>query len=472
MQRSFFKSVLLLMAPSIALVLLLPARTQAAVDDVSKVDIAKSFKRQLQTLATVSQPDGSVHQPDSQDVTTVSTVSTALDEVAFDAQLQELSMSSNVATDDVLAISARGQGETFEHHNRYRVTSDVTIAPSDPHVYPDSSFLIESIDAIAISSDELTFIPQLQFTEADEFNNFASGNTWYLAQDHSEADQTDDELYEIDAGAVEEEDAGAIEDQEERAWQFEFTPYVFFPLNVQGSGTVDGITADLDLDLGDILDVLSFAASGRFEAWNRNRFGIIVEGNYLELNARDERLLEGPLGLLSLNVEADVTYEQAYFDLAFGYRTEIDDGNDEDRTTQAGLPDGNFDIIAGLRVQHLSQTIDLDFELAGPRNSFAFSRNLGDSETWVEPLLGFRLGYNASPRLSIATRFDISGFGIDGLSLTYRALVGLDWVFAGDTSLKVGYGLYGFEYETGEGRDEFGTDQLQHGPYLAVTFRF
>jgi hypothetical protein len=455
------------MVPSISLVLLLPDFVQADVlDDASKADIAQSSNNQLLIRSTVSQPpDSGVHQPDPQGITTASTT---LDGLAFDTQSRELSMSSNLATDDVMVIPVEGQGETPEHNSQYRVTSDVAIAPSDPQIYRASSLLIESTDvdstdAIDGSSRELTFTPQLQFTEANEVNHLSSDNTWYAAQDSSEADRTDDELDEADA---------PVEDQEDRNWQFELTPYFFIPLNVEGTSTVDGITADLDLDLGDILDVLSFASSGRFEAWNRNRFGIIFEGNYLKLDANEERLLEGPQGLLSLNIEADVTYEQAYFDLALGYRTEIDDGNDEDRVTQAGLPDGIFDVIAGLRVQHLSQTIDLDFELAGPRRTLAFSRDLGDSETWVEPLLGVRLGYATSPRLSFATRFDISGFGIDGLSLTYRALAGLDWVFAGDTSLKAGYGLYGIEYETGEGRDEFGINQLQHGPYLAVTFRF
>lgn len=462
-KHSFFKSVLWFIAPSISLVLLLPGRVQAApLDDAPKSDMTKSSKNPLLTLSMGSEPHASVvHQTDPQGT---SAALTTLDGLAFDTQSRELAMSSNLAPDDGMAIPAGGRGETFEYNRRYRVTSDMAIAPLDPQIYSNSSLLIESTDAIDDSSEELTFIPHLRFTEANEFNTFSSGNIWYLAQDNSDTDLTDDE--------IDETDAGVVEDQEERPWQFEFTPFVFLPLNVQGSSTVNGITADLDLDLGDLLDVLSFAASGRLEAWNRNRFGIIFEGDYLELNARDERLLEGPRGLLSLNIEADVTYEQAYFDLAFGYRTEIDDGNDEDRATQAGLPDGIFDIIAGLRVQHLSQTIDLDFELTDPSRRVAFSRDLGDSDTWVEPLLGARLSYTATPRLRFATMFDISGFGIDGLSLTFRALAGLDWVFAGDTSLKAGYGLYGFEYETGEGRDEFGTDQLQHGPYLAVTFRF
>ncbi|WP_302476835.1 hypothetical protein [Ruegeria arenilitoris] len=39
-----------------------------------------------------------------------------------------------------------------------------------------------------------------------------------------------------------------------------------------------GQSADLDLDLGDVLDVLDFAAAGQYEAWNGG-FGIIVDAN-------------------------------------------------------------------------------------------------------------------------------------------------------------------------------------------------
>ena len=54
--------------------------------------------------------------------------------------------------------------------------------------------------------------------------------------------------------------------------------YLFTPLRITGKSTVAGQSADLDLDLGDVLDVLDFAAAGQYEAWNGG-FGIIVDAN-------------------------------------------------------------------------------------------------------------------------------------------------------------------------------------------------
>ncbi|WP_298854190.1 hypothetical protein [uncultured Ruegeria sp.] len=75
--------------------------------------------------------------------------------------------------------------------------------------------------------------------------------------------------------------------------------YLFTPLRTKGTSTVAGQSADLDLDLGDVLDVLDFAAAGRYEAWNGS-FGIIFDANYVGIE--QDTTLPGPLGS-DLNVD-------------------------------------------------------------------------------------------------------------------------------------------------------------------------
>ncbi len=48
-------------------------------------------------------------------------------------------------------------------------------------------------------------------------------------------------------------------------WRASFSPYIFLPASVTGDSTIAGQTASLDLDTGDLLDLLSFAISGRLE---------------------------------------------------------------------------------------------------------------------------------------------------------------------------------------------------------------
>ncbi len=48
-------------------------------------------------------------------------------------------------------------------------------------------------------------------------------------------------------------------------WRVDFSPYIFLPASVTGDSTIAGQTASLDLDNGDLLDLLSFAISGRLE---------------------------------------------------------------------------------------------------------------------------------------------------------------------------------------------------------------
>jgi len=387
---------------------------------------------------------------------------------------QELAAISSEALGEIQSISVGSYLGDRPHFNNSLQASTSAL--------PYDAQLALVTEESALSQEPRLFVAQDWIKELGDEALMSQGDRhWFIAQDLLAQDllaQDSPELdSDVDTETLEEETADdevvdETSDADERPWAFQFSPYAFVPVSVQGDSTVEGVTSDVDLGLDDILDLFVFAASGRFEAWYKNRFGLIFDGLYSELGAEGQDVLEGPLGLLAFDVEAEVNYEQAIFDFGLGYRTEIDNRNDDDRATQEGVPDGLFDIIAGVRVQYLKQTVDLDVEISGPNRTFDFDRDLGTDDTWVEPLLSARLRYNLSRKLGFTSRADISGFGIDGLSLTWRLLGGVDWVFAGDTSLGLGYSVFGIDYETGEGRDEFGIDQIQHGPYLAVTFRF
>ncbi len=86
-------------------------------------------------------------------------------------------------------------------------------------------------------------------------------------------------------------------------WRYDITPYIFLPSSVTGDSTVAGQTVSLDLDTSDLLDLLDFAISGRFEAW-KGDYGLILDLNYIKLGA--DGTVRGP-GPLALN--ADITVD-------------------------------------------------------------------------------------------------------------------------------------------------------------------
>jgi hypothetical protein len=97
------------------------------------------------------------------------------------------------------------------------------------------------------------------------------------------------------------------------AWRFAITPYLFLPVTTTGDATVAGVTADVDLDLGDVFDLLNSAASGRAEAW-RGDLGLIVEGYFVRIGGDDS--LERRFGSLGVDVQVD----QIFVDLLGAWR--------------------------------------------------------------------------------------------------------------------------------------------------------
>jgi hypothetical protein len=95
-------------------------------------------------------------------------------------------------------------------------------------------------------------------------------------------------------------------------WHYSFTPYLYLPTTTEGTSTINGSSAGVDLDLGDILDILQGALSARFEAW-RGQFGIISEGYFTYLE--DDANLPGTVG-----ANLQVTAKQAFISVMGAYR--------------------------------------------------------------------------------------------------------------------------------------------------------
>jgi len=72
-------------------------------------------------------------------------------------------------------------------------------------------------------------------------------------------------------------------------WRHAAGVYLFAPLRTKGTSTIGGVSAGIDMNLSDVLDVLDFAASGRYEAW-KGDWGIIFDANYASISE------ESPLG--------------------------------------------------------------------------------------------------------------------------------------------------------------------------------
>ncbi|WIY25042.1 hypothetical protein [Parasedimentitalea psychrophila] len=239
--------------------------------------------------------------------------------------------------------------------------------------------------------------------------------------------------------------------QSEDGWRHTIGAYAFLPARTHGTSTIAGRSADIDLDLGDVLDLLDFAAAGRYEAWNGD-FGVIVDANYAAIGHADA--LPGPLGS---GIEVDV--RQKWFGVLAAYRV-------ADGTYGASNQRYTFDIQGGARYNSIRQTIDIT--TPGP----GVPPTLGGDEGWFEPVIGARGMWKLNDKWTTVASMDLGGFGAGGNDLQIGVNIGFDYQPWDNTAITFGYRYFSIDYSDTLPGGEFAYDMVQHGPYVGVKYFF
>lgn len=256
-------------------------------------------------------------------------------------------------------------------------------------------------------------------------------------------------------------DAQAIvQEIDGREWRTSVTAYSFLPVSTSGDATVAGRTADVDLDLRDILESLNFAAAARGEVW-KGDFGAIADFYYVNVGGDVTVEGAGPLGAAA---RADITLRQGWLALMGGYRFAHGTYGD------TGLSYA-FDAAAGVRFNILDQ--DVRVRAGTGRNAAGgVDQSLGGQESFFEPTVSLRGAVEVRQGLTLGARADLGGFGVAGDDLQWLVLAGVDWRAWPQTSLRLGWQFYGIDYATDRGDGRFAYDVFQHGPYLGAGYRF
>ena len=235
-------------------------------------------------------------------------------------------------------------------------------------------------------------------------------------------------------------------------WKFSVEPYLWIPA-MHGDVTVRGQTADVDVSVGDTLDLLfddfKIGALGRFEA------------------RKGELLLTFDLMYLSLEDEtstvrgrsADVSTKFLITEFGAGYRL---------ATVPLGpdvYPALAADVLAGGRYVSLEAGI----ETSGGRRFGGI--DVEREVDWIEPFVGGRLLLTLSPRVAFAVRGDAGGFGV-GSELTWNIVGTLQYSLSRCCTLAAGYRAMSIDYVQDSGASRFRLDVHMHGPLLGVVFRF
>jgi hypothetical protein len=236
-------------------------------------------------------------------------------------------------------------------------------------------------------------------------------------------------------------------------WKFELAPYLWLPA-VHGDLAVRGRTTDVDVDLGDRLDLMFdgvkfLVAMGRAEARKGN---LLFTLDAVYLNLEDD-------GTTARGLETEVTSQFLITEFGGGYRLGTWP------LTPEVWPAVSCDVMAGGRYVLLEAGIDID---GGPRGRrIDIERDM----EWIEPFVGGRILLTLSQRITIGVRGDVGGFGI-GSDFTWNLVGSVQYHVSRHIALGGGYRALDIDSTQGSRANRSGLDVLIHGPLLGVVFRF
>lgn len=196
------------------------------------------------------------------------------------------------------------------------------------------------------------------------------------------------------------------------------------------------LDSSVSVGLGDILDALDFAAFANVEA-RRDRLVLLGDLMYTKLSTDGA----GPAGAsIKTGLKTFVGFG------AVGWCVWSDDR-------------ASIDAFGGARV--VSTEIDLS-----RRGRFA-SQRASASETFVDPVIGMRVGYQAADRLELRVAADIGGFGV-GSKFSWDAFAGGSYAFTEQVRGELGFRYLSIDYEN----DGVEVDLQLYGPTVGLSVAF
>jgi hypothetical protein len=249
----------------------------------------------------------------------------------------------------------------------------------------------------------------------------------------------------------------AEEKPAENGWEFSVAPYLW-AISMDGSVTVRGLEADVDVSFNDIWDELNFAFMLENEA-RKGHWG--VWGNTIYSNLGDSDV-EGPAGLAKIDPSVTALWQE----LGGFYRLGTWDLED---TSGNKTPTVTVDAYGGGRYTYLDTKIDFEGVFSG------FVKNIDQDKSWVEPLVGVRTIWDFYERWTLTLAGNIGGvaFGSD-FAWSTSGLIGYQFNLFGEDNARVfaGYRALSQDYTDGSGSNKFEWDVTLHGPILGLAIRF
>jgi hypothetical protein len=220
-------------------------------------------------------------------------------------------------------------------------------------------------------------------------------------------------------------------------WRVGASMYGWFT-RLDGDMTVRGTTVPVDVPFDKIFDNLKFTFMGNVEV-GKGKWSFMSDLFYAKLEPSVNRRF----------LTFDSQVEQFIGNFAVFYNIL------ENPTTR-------LDAYAGARVNWMETDVEITRNATG---ATIFSDS-GD-DTWVDPIIGFRVHHDLTDKWFIRALADIGGFGIES-DLTWQGMASLGYRVTDNASIGLGYRGIGTDYSN----DKATYDVISHGLLLGFEYKF
>jgi len=239
------------------------------------------------------------------------------------------------------------------------------------------------------------------------------------------------------------------EEGTDSAWKVSVAPFAWL-IGIDGTVKVKGRSADVNMNMSDVLDKLDAAGEINIEAGN-DKYGVFIQPNYLKLSED----ATATLPISGAEVKAKLTMTTTFIEFG-GFARLVD-------VKRATGGHNTIDFVGGLRYWDMCNEVKLKVPAA------EVSRKAETDENILDPFVGLRMKAYIADKVPYSLRADIGGLNTGSSSnFTYnlQALVGYD--VTQNITMFGGYRVLYLDY----GDSEAGFDIMQHGPLVGVNFTF
>lgn len=247
----------------------------------------------------------------------------------------------------------------------------------------------------------------------------------------------------LQAGSSEVAPAPEIVPASDDGWEFTLGLYGW-GAGLDGDIGAAGVVAPVDISFSDILDTLDMTVMGAGEL-RRGNWMFQLEGLYLRNSIKGVRTRALPRNR-NVALSAKLTAETTRVEAVAGYRV-LDNGS----TT--------IDLLGGAVLYDISN----ELTFIGPRAV----RGATSGDSWVDPVVGFRINQRLGDRWMAHFRGEVGGFGVNA-DFLWQAYAMLGYQLTDSSVLFAGWRHAAVDYQNGG----FLYDVASSGPILGATITF